>query len=414
MSGRSRAAGSAHVQILDLDYPDAHLKQWLNVDTVQFHCGKPSVLTEAGNNTMKITSGNKLLAAAFLATSAQIGLAAESNSAPYVGILGTHQFADQDRFVDDGTGATLLFGLPINSYLTPEFNLYGIRSDRQYASGADKIWGGGVNLNVFPFTRNLNVAPFLSIGGGAENDRTLAFDNKTSAVAHAGGGVLIALNKTRWANLRIEGGRYAIFNDDFNPDRNHIFDTRVSAGIQIALGGYPAPEPAPAPVAAKPAPAPVAAPAPATSPAAPKDSDHDGVPDSIDQCPDTPRGMKVDDKGCAIKAATLVLHDITFETDKAVLTVEAKKSLDNVIAGLKGQPSMSLQIDGHTDSTGSAAHNLKLSRERAASAKQYLVDSGIAASRLQTEGYGQTKPVASNQTKAGRAENRRVEFKVLK
>ena len=134
----------------------------------------------------------------------------------------------------------------------------------------------------------------------------------------------------------------------------------------------------------------------------------------VGACPNTPHGMKVDDKGCAVKAATIVLHDITFETDKAILTAEAKKSLDNIIAGLKGQPSMALQIDGHTDSTGSAPHNLKLSKERAASAKQYLVDSGIAASRLQTEGYGETKPVASNKTKEGRAENRRVEFKVLK
>lgn len=364
---------------------------------------------------MKITSGHKLLAAALIAGATQAAFAADGNSAPYVGILGTHQFADQDRFVDDGTGATVLFGLPINSYLAPEFNLYGIGSDRQYASGSDKTWGGGVSLNVYPFTRAPALAPFVSIGGGAENDRTLGFGNKTSGVAHAGGGLLIALNKARTASLRLEGGRYAIFNDDFNPARNHILDTRVSAGIQIALGGWdkPAP-PAPVAVAAKPAPAPVAPPPPPAAVVVVKDSDGDGVPDSIDQCQNTPRGMKVDDKGCAIKAATVVLHDITFETDKAILTTEAKKSLDNVIAGLKGQPSMVLQIDGHTDSTGSAAHNLKLSKERAASAKQYLVDSGIAASRLQTEGYGQTKPVASNATKSGRAENRRVEFKVLK
>lgn len=356
------------------------------------------------------------MAAALIAGSTQVGFAATGNNAPYVGVLGTYQFADQDRFVDNGSGATVLFGLPINSYFAPEFNLYGLRSDRKYANGADKVWGGGVSFNVYPFTRAPAIAPFLSIGGGAENDRTLAFDNKTSGVAHAGGGVLIALNQARTASLRLEGGRYAIFNGDYNPDRNHILDTRISAGIQIALGGWdkPAPAaPAPAPVAEKAAPAPVAPPPPA-APAAPKDSDGDGVPDSIDQCPDTPRGMKVDDKGCAIKAATIVLHDITFETNKAVLTTEAKKSLDNVIAGLKGQPSMALQIDGHTDSTGSAAHNLKLSKERAAATKQYLVDSGIAASRLQTEGYGQTKPVASNNTKAGRAENRRVEFKVLK
>ena len=75
---------------------------------------------------------------------------------------------------------------------------------------------------------------------------------------------------------------------------------------------------------------------------------------------------------------------------------------------------MELQIDGYTDSTGSKAHNLKLSKERAAAAKKYLVDNGIEASRLKSEGYGEASPIASNKTKAGRADNRRVEFKVLK
>ena len=138
------------------------------------------------------------------------------------------------------------------------------------------------------------------------------------------------------------------------------------------------------------------------------------MPDNLDMCPNTPHGMKVDANGCAIKAAKIVLHDINFELNKATLTTEAKQSLDNVVAGLKGQPTMELQIDGYTDSTGSDAHNLKLSKERAASAKKYLVDSGIEASRLRSEGYGEKNPIASNKTKAGRAENRRVEFKVLK
>ncbi|WP_146165947.1 OmpA family protein [Stenotrophobium rhamnosiphilum] len=366
---------------------------------------------------MKITSGHKLLAAALLAGASQVSFAAETNTTPYMGIMGTYLFPDQDRGLDDGFGGTLLFGFPVNSYFVPEINLYGLRADRNYANGYDKMFGGGVNFNVFPFTRDVAVAPFISIGGGAENDRTLAIGNKTSGVAHAGGGFLIALNNSRTAALRVEAGRYAIFNDDYNPARNHILDTRISAGVQIALGGRAAP--VPVPVEAPP-PAPVAAPAPpppppvVAAPVGPKDSDNDGVLDGNDQCPDTPRGMKVDAKGCAIKAASIVLRDITFETNKAVLTTEAKASLDKVVAGLKGQPSMNLQIDGHTDSTASNAYNLKLSKERAASAKKYLVDSGIDASRLQSQGFGETKPVASNKTAAGRAENRRVEFKVLK
>lgn len=371
---------------------------------------------QQGKNTMKITSGHKLLAAALLAGSATVGFAADTNTTPYMGIMGTYLFPDQDRGVDDGFGGTLLFGFPVNSYFVPEINLYGLRADRNYANGYDKAFGGGVNFNVFPFSRNVAVAPFISIGGGAENDRTQVIGNKTSGVAHAGGGFLIALNNSRSAALRVEAGRYAIFNDDFNPARNHILDTRISAGVQFSLGGRAAPVPVPV-AAPAPAPAPVAAPAPApvvAAPVGPTDNDNDGVLNGDDQCPDTPRGMKVDAKGCAIKAASIVLRDITFQTDKAVLTTEAKTSLDKIVAGLKGQPSMNLQIDGHTDSTGSNAHNLKLSKERAASAKKYLVDSGIDASRLQSEGFGETKPVASNKTAAGRAENRRVEFKVLK
>lgn len=366
---------------------------------------------------MKLTSGHKLLAAALLAGVAQVGVAAEANNSPYLGVLGTYQYADQDRLVDDGFGGTLLFGFPVNSYFVPEINLYGLRSDRNYSSGSDKTYGGGVSFNVYPFTRHAGIAPFISIGGGAENDRSLIYGNKTSGVAHAGGGLLIALNQSRTAQLRLEGGRYAVFTDNYPPNSNHILDTRVSAGLQIALGGYDKPAPPPPPPAPVVAPAPAVAappPPPPPPPAPPKDSDGDGVLDTADQCPDTPRGMKVDEKGCAIKAATIVLHDITFATNKAILTTEAKASLNNIVAGLKGQPSMNLQIDGHTDSTGSDALNLKLSKERAAAAKKYLVDSGIDASRLQSEGFGESKPVASNKTAAGRAENRRVEFKVLK
>ncbi|MFT2536497.1 OmpA family protein, partial [Escherichia coli] len=79
-----------------------------------------------------------------------------------------------------------------------------------------------------------------------------------------------------------------------------------------------------------------------------------------------------------------------------------------VAAGLASQPKLTVQIDGHTDSVGSAAYNLALSKKRAESVRAYLVSKGIDASRLAAEGYGKTKPIASNDTEAGRAENRRV------
>lgn len=366
---------------------------------------------------MKITSGHKLLVAAFIAGTAQLSFAADNN-APYMGLMGTYQFPDQARGDEKGFGGTALFGFPVNSYFAPEINLYGLTSDRKGTTNNDRQWGGGVNFAIYPFSRDHAIAPFLLIGGGAEREDRAA-NNRTNGTANAGGGFLINLNQARTAAIRVEGGRYAIFDDNVVAGRNHIFDTRVSLGVQFALGRTnvtPPPPPPPAPVVEKPAPVVVAPPPPPPPPApiVPKDSDNDGVLDSVDQCPNTPAGMKVDANGCAIKAAKIVLHDITFASDKAVLTSEAKASLDNIVAGLKGQPSMNLQIDGHTDSTGADAHNLKLSKERAASAKKYLVENGIDASRLQSEGYGESKPIASNKTKAGRAENRRVEFKVLK
>ena len=364
---------------------------------------------------MKMTSGHKLLAAALLAGTAQVGFAASNT--PYMGLMGTYMFPDQDRQLDDGLGGTLLFGFPVNSYFVPEINIYGITADRKYlANGNDTTWGGGLSFNLYPFGRDPGVAPFVSIGGGAERDQraNILGGDKTNGYAHAGGGLLIALNSSRTASIRLEGGRYEVFDKKLVAGQSHILDTRVSAGVQIAFGGrsepVPPPPPPPPPVE-KAAPPP---PPPPPPPAAPKDSDGDGVLDSVDQCPNTPAGMKVDARGCAIKAAKIVLHDINFETNKATLTSEAKHSLDNVVAGLKGQPTMELQIDGYTDSTGSEAYNLKLSKERAAAARKYLVDNGIAASRLKSEGHGESGPIASNKTKAGRAENRRVEFKVLK
>ena len=153
---------------------------------------------------------------------------------------------------------------------------------------------------------------------------------------------------------------------------------------------------------------------PPPPPPAPKDSDRDGVLDPVDACPGTPYGMKVDASGCAIKTAKVVLRDINFEFDSARLTADAKQSLSKVAEGLRGQPSMELLIEGHTDSVGADAYNLKLSKLRANAARDYLIGEGISPSRLSADGLGEAKPVASNKTKDGRAENRRVEFSVTK
>jgi OOP family OmpA-OmpF porin len=117
-----------------------------------------------------------------------------------------------------------------------------------------------------------------------------------------------------------------------------------------------------------------------------------------------------------VKAEKIELKEkVEFDTDSARILDQSKPLLDEVVQALKDHPEiLKVEIEGHTDSRASKAHNLKLSDERAASVRKYLEDHGIAANRLVSKGYGETKPIADNKTDAGRAENRRVEVRILK
>jgi OmpA-OmpF porin, OOP family len=104
------------------------------------------------------------------------------------------------------------------------------------------------------------------------------------------------------------------------------------------------------------------------------------------------------------------LYGILFDTDSARIRAESYPTLDEVVRMLASEGSWSLTIEGHTDSTGTAAHNQALSEQRAKSVRDYLTSKGVAAARSSTAGFGQTKPVADNATELGRAQNRRVEL----
>lgn len=147
-----------------------------------------------------------------------------------------------------------------------------------------------------------------------------------------------------------------------------------------------APEPAPAPA---PAPAPVAAPEPAPAPAAAP------APEPT-----------------LTKEHPLVLKDVNFDFNSAKLRKGAFPVLDKAAEDLKGANYPHVKIDGYTDSIGKDAYNMKLSERRAESVKKYLTGKGVPADSLSTKGYGETHFIASNKTKAGRAENRRVELHV--
>ena len=151
---------------------------------------------------------------------------------------------------------------------------------------------------------------------------------------------------------------------------------------------------------------------PPPAPPPPRDSDGDGVMDTMDRCPDTPRGFRVDTVGCIIEQ-TVTLRGINFMFNSNDLTAPAQETLDEVATALVSQPTLNIQIIGHTDSIGSASYNQRLSAQRTEVVRRYLISRGVAAGNLQTRGDGEANPIASNETEEGRAENRRVQFNVL-
>jgi len=142
------------------------------------------------------------------------------------------------------------------------------------------------------------------------------------------------------------------------------------------------------------------------------DDDNDSIVNSMDECPNTPAGALVDDKGCQKyldKDVKETLY-VEFGHDKAEVRQTSYPSLENLAEGMRQYPSANLVLEGHTDSTGSAAYNKKLSQQRADAVKTVLVDHyNVSADRITTVGYGEEKPIADNKTSEGRAENRRVE-----
>jgi OmpA-OmpF porin, OOP family len=147
------------------------------------------------------------------------------------------------------------------------------------------------------------------------------------------------------------------------------------------------------------------------------DKDGDGINDEEDKCPDVP-GV-ASQQGCpeisaeVTKTVNYAAKNVYFATGSTKLLSQSFKALNDLVKVLKDNTSLKLKIDGHTDNVGNDDFNKKLSDGRAASVKKYLVSKGIDETRLESEGFGETAPVADNKTTAGRSKNRRVEMKVF-
>ena len=148
------------------------------------------------------------------------------------------------------------------------------------------------------------------------------------------------------------------------------------------------------------------------------DKDNDGVLDKDDKCPDV--AGTVANQGCpevteeVQKQLNEYARTILFDTGKSSIKAESTSVMVDIITILKEYPTAKFTVEGHTDSVGSASLNQKLSESRALSVKTFLVEKGIEEFRLSAVGYGEDKPIATNNTSAGRTQNRRVEINLVK
>jgi len=152
-----------------------------------------------------------------------------------------------------------------------------------------------------------------------------------------------------------------------------------------------------------------------------RDTDGDGIMDPDDQCINEPetKNNYLDTDGCPdevpkeIERFTGVIQGIFFDTNKASIKPTSRKTLDDAVEVLKKFDSVRVEISGHTDSSGKYDLNVDLSARRAEAVKKYMTDAGVDAGRIETRGAGPDEPIADNKTKAGKAKNRRIEFKLL-
>jgi OOP family OmpA-OmpF porin len=315
-------------------------------------------------------------------SSADSSMAAPAEDTRYIGVLGTYTFTDDSRSpVDYGGGAHIILGKQYSEKLNFEFTGDANVYETGKHSGSD-FYLYQLGVDALYYLHREGLSPFLLGGLGYAHD-DVTHNDDDGVYANAGVGFLTAPLNDRGVALRGDV-RYI---RDFN--NGGFDDIRVGLGLQVPFNK----------------------PGTVVTQVSSADSDGDGVVDGVDKCPGTLKGLKVDQYGCAI-AQTLVLKGVSFDFDSVRLGVNAQTILDEVVTSMKGQPTMKVEIAGHTDNYGSEEYNQSLSQRRADAVREYLVSKGVAADSLRSTGYGESQPIASNDDDFGREQNRRVEFRI--
>ena len=261
--------------------------------------------------------------------------------------------------------------------------------------------GSHINLDHYKVDMFYTVGPverfvntFVVTGLGNTN-----FQGENESLWNFGGGVSLKLSDRLSWRTAVRSYRYS------NRD-SEDGDLGVDSALVYRFGGSSAPATA-------------AAPTPASAPAAAPegDADQDGVPDSRDNCPDTPRNYAVDANGCPIPVDEIarIELEVHFDFDQAVVKQQYFSEIEEVAQFMSQYPDVVVDLEGHTDSVGTDAYNLGLSDRRANAVRQVLLDRfSVQAGRVTARGFGESRPAASNDTAAGRADNRRVITVIVK
>lgn len=331
-------------------------------------CGKVSIIVGWGMATASITAlaGNHNL-----------------DSRWYIAPQYSYVWPGSGENTLNGSGWQLDVGKPLSDSVNLEFGVidYGLNF-KNAIPGSFHQTAYGVNILKFLPGTSRPWKTFALIGVGVNDQRASGASSSSNAYGEIGVGALISPWSWRGA-IRIETQILHTFGN------GNFTDSIVSIGLQIPLWAESQPAPAPeAQPMAQPVPEmPLRAAAPV---------------------PTAPVLVPV-----AALPKIIQLPGVEFALNSDRLLAVSKTTLDGVVRTLQDHPGIDAQVAGYTDSTGKMAYNLQLSQQRAAAVMDYLVDQGIAASRLEAKGYGEADPVASNQTLAGRAQNRRVVLRII-
>jgi len=348
----------------------------------------------------------------------------------------TSAVASLDVVEKNDTGSTLTLGFDFSRRMTVELQYAdlgtseltgndGIEYSEASVSGLYYLWNGLGSADYLDFDgldQRAGLSLFGRLGvGKMENEavQTVQFERKNDAQLMIGLGVEYAL--AMGLGVRAE---YINFDTDAKYRGLSVlyrFGGRRGSTTTDTVAGMEKPElptlPAPQAIETLPPPPP---PPPeflkgieeSTLPEfSETDNDADGVVNEFDECPATPTGTPVSSTGCAMFNGAL--EGVNFLTGSDTLTGTARTILDDVVNTLDGFPDIRISVEAHTDSRGGEAANLALSRNRALAVVRYLTAQGVPLDRLEARAFGETQPIADNNTRAGRLLNRRVEFRTV-